>query len=976
MRPLFPALILTAISTATASDLGNIMYVGDSITHGAYETSYRWDMHKILVDNGLSYTPIGIMKGDYYAKPQSPESYGGVAFNNTHNAESGGTAAAVSGAEDDGRNKYGDSNITNWMGQSTKTADGTPYEVGETMPSDAPSGFDPTLQVFKGKDAPARFMMMIGTNDLDGTWNNWDGKGQVNKIKDIAYQLDNMETIYKSVRANNKNCIITLGGVPVWATNKSWKVNEQGRLAVLAYNKALKEWATKCRDKNLYIADINAGLIDVSLGAENFKGVNGMFNDGLHTSYQGNLIIAGNFAKAQGISGATAGQPRKDSKELKAIAPQKGKAASDNIAYTWATGEGLSKGATADILVQVGNGKQGDWDTDSALTLTMGDTTRSGTLTINEAFIMWGNKVLYSLDMSECTQAIRMAWVNGEPDKELKSGFYIWLGDQLIGEGLAATAASETKGISLNYTGSGNIKLKHLAIDGKGSYAPATKGLTDPQTAYHATGGTPNAPVITAIDWQKDGSVTWMKAQGKAIAKGTEYAARNTVRKQGEGDISIALHAGKGTTKQLYGNSGNYTGNVWVDIKAGSLANTSTTWYAAHGSGSAKEGAVSKLTGSAFLQFSSSAQGGEQSSAIAAVNGGTITGSVYLEFNAPQLKLGNGYKNINASVAAGYNSNIEGDARILIKDGQFAHDILGGMLTKNDIGGNSLITITGGTFSSKIYGGGSAGNIAGSSSIVIDGSGATIHNGSEWGTINAGGRGGSITGTQSITLSNISPSEQEHGFDKFAGTITGGTTSGATNTRQLILNKVELDNFAATIKDFDVLTLGESTHITLSNPVGVQVKTLILDSKLSLTIAKGSSLTVDKFGSVFVSFEGCEIINHGQLNFTQDTTISPKEIAELIKGDGTITMKGEWDISLAQSGDKPLADFGNNTLIITDELTLNLGQNAQTGKLPLFKTGKVELKSNSIKAKGLSTGQSIKLSFDASSGILYAEIGK
>ncbi|MFI3243371.1 MAG: GDSL-type esterase/lipase family protein [Akkermansia sp.] len=963
------ALACATLSTiAYSAPLGKVMYVGDSITHGAYETSYRWDMHKILVDNGLEYTPIGIMEGDYYAKPQSPDSYGAVAFINVHNAESGGTAAAVAGAEDDGRNKYGDSNITNWMGQSAKTADGTPYEVGETMPSDAPSGFDPTLQVFKGKDAPARFMMMIGTNDLDASWNSWDGRSDVRKLKDIAYQLDNMEKIYQSVRSNNKHCVITLGGVPVWASSKSWKVNDKGRLAVLAYNQALKEWAEKRRDKNLFIADVNAGLVDVSLGAENFKGVPSMFNDGLHTSYQGNLIIAGNFAKAQGIAGATAGQARKATQALKPVPMTKG----DAIAATWDKGEGLSKGATLDVQLSLGNGEQGGWDTEHALTITMGDDSRSGSLSINETFIMWGSKILYSLDMSACTDSIRLAWVNGEPDKGLKAGFYVWLGDQLIGEALPAQAADGTNGVKLSYDGKSKLGIKHLALDGTGSFAPATQALTDPKASYHAVGGAPTIAAITAIDWQQDGSVTWMKAQGKAMARGADYYARPSLRKKSEGDISIALHAGKQTTPRIYANAGDYTGNCWLDIKAGSLAPNAASWYAAYGSASAKTGMAWTLDGNALLKFSGKAQGGKQSSVIGAINAGKVTGSIYLEFDADALQLGNGFKGFNASVAAGYNSQIEGDVRMLFKAGQFDADVLGGMLSKNDIGGSTLLTIIGGRFGGDIYAAGRAGNIAGSSTLVIEGSKAIIHDGDKWGKVVAGPCGGSVSGTQSIILNKIKSSELEFGFDQFAGTLSGGESG----TRQLIFNEVVLDNFAARIENFDVMSLGEGTHLTLSNPAGVRVKTLILDSKLSLTIAKGSSFTVDKFGSVFVSFEGCSLINHGELNFTKDTLISPKEISELITGDGRINMRGEWDISMAVAGGKPLADLGQNTLIITPELCLNLGQGLKQGRFPLFKAAKVDLPTGAIKTKGLGAGQDIKLSFDADSGILYAEVSK
>ncbi len=49
--------------THTSADMGNIMCVGDSITHGVSSASYRWPLFKILVDNGYNFNEVGVMTG-------------------------------------------------------------------------------------------------------------------------------------------------------------------------------------------------------------------------------------------------------------------------------------------------------------------------------------------------------------------------------------------------------------------------------------------------------------------------------------------------------------------------------------------------------------------------------------------------------------------------------------------------------------------------------------------------------------------------------------------------------------------------------------------------------------------------------------------------------------------------------------------------------------------------------------------------
>ena len=42
----FPA----ATAAPAGTELGNVMFVGDSITHGVNSASYRWALHKIFTD--------------------------------------------------------------------------------------------------------------------------------------------------------------------------------------------------------------------------------------------------------------------------------------------------------------------------------------------------------------------------------------------------------------------------------------------------------------------------------------------------------------------------------------------------------------------------------------------------------------------------------------------------------------------------------------------------------------------------------------------------------------------------------------------------------------------------------------------------------------------------------------------------------------------------------------------------------------
>lgn len=165
MKIRFPLPLLAALAAAfpaataapAGTELGNVMYVGDSITHGVNSASYRWALHKIFTDNGISYQAEGVKTGNYSGGVTAGTSYGGQIFNNEHSSQASARAWEISGRSSGSR--FDGSNIYNWLGLSGTKANGSAY-----------SG-----QTFTGDNTPDTFFMMIGTNDLlsDGTTPRW-----------------------------------------------------------------------------------------------------------------------------------------------------------------------------------------------------------------------------------------------------------------------------------------------------------------------------------------------------------------------------------------------------------------------------------------------------------------------------------------------------------------------------------------------------------------------------------------------------------------------------------------------------------------------------------------------------------------------------------------------------------------------------------------------------------------------------------
>lgn len=920
-----PAFAAASGAEVSESNLGNVMYVGDSITHGVNSASWRWAMHKILVDAGVSYDGIGYKTGNYSGGVAAGTVYGGGAFSNAHSSQASARAYEIAGRKSGGR--FDNTNIQNWLGLSATTTAGATY-TGATFDVDT-------------------FFLLIGTNDLLSDNTSDRATAIAGTLTDNLLGTDrvsgDMGTIVDAMYKSNSAASVTVLSLPCWtkhANNNGDDVHQ----AVAAYNENLKTWVSNyntAHGTSVKYVDLNKGILDVA-SSNSFFGVSSMFNnpgtDGIHPNAQGDLLIAGNVAKALGYAGRSAGQKRMAAADFSThvenfagtlpseISTTNTSVSADGkldfsasgestLVASWATDADLASGYTVDFGLVLGNGSVDGWDTATNLSVTIGDTEKYGVLNINEAYIQWGEKILYSQDMSQNADALRVAYVVGNAKEGLSAGYYVWLGDMLIGEALGASAGTENSGVKFSYAGSGTLLLDHFSMDGSGSYAPTTTGYVNADAAYIAkTIVVPKATPQGEITFPSTSEYT--KTATGLAASGTYNARAAADTTSGSATSVVGVTISSGAAKIIYANSGNYTGDVYVTVEGGSAS----AWFGAHGGSG-------NLNGNVGLRITGESSGG--STVFGAVNAGTVSGNVYLDFSAGSAEFGSFTGTNAASVVGAYGTNITGTLHVQIGAGTFKNDILGGIhtgaksigkteifinggkfnanvygggitgtignesssniaaasimtadsstttstpatsvvITSGTISGNvygggkgdtikgdTQVVITSGVIQGNVYGGGASGTISGNTSVTIDGALASIA-----GTISGGGAGGTISGNAVVTLKNIETSDLASGFDKYAGTISGGTN--VAGTRTLVLYGVKLTAFGATLSDFDTVSATNGTATALTSIGGASRVELAAGTSLSvnadadlsalseIVLGKGSVLDLNLVGA-------------------------------------------------------------------------------------------------------------------------------
>ena len=921
-----PAFAAASGTETSKYELGNVMFVGDSITHGVNSASYRWALHKILVDNGISYTSVGYKTGNYSGGVSAGTTYGGVAFNNVHTSQASARAWEISGRKSGSR--FDGTNITNWLGQSDTTTGGSTY-TGDTYDVDT-------------------FFMLIGTNDLLS-----DSVSSYETVYDNLLGSDrasgDIGTILDSMFESNSSATVYLLTIPCWTTHANSN-DESYHEAVSTYNDELATFVSNynsANGTNVVLIDINTGIIDVA-SETSFYGCSSMFNnpgtDGLHPNAQGDLIIAGNIAKALGYAGRTAGQTRLAGSSFEthisdfsstlpsnvtltgtsttsdgALVLGGDSSTTSSLVATWASDTDFSSGFTVDfVLESLGDGSTDGWDTTTNLSITLGSDTLYGTLNINEAYIQWGDTVLYSYDMSTISESIRIAYVIGNALEGLSGGFYVWLGDQLIGEALSATSGSDYNGVTMTYTGSGTVTISSYSMDGTSAYAPTTTGITNTEDAFISSG----AIVISAGE-----------AQG-VVDIASKIGSANEVTATASGT-------------SVYAKTGSYTGSVYATVTDSTVL---SGWYAAYGGSTG-----TTLTGDVGLILTGDCGGA--TTVFGAVNTGTVDGNVYISIDAENIAFTTFTSGTyQASVVGAYSASITGTFHLQISAGTFGSNIYGGIHTgsSNSIG-STEIYINGGTIEGSIYGGGVTGTIgtettasASASSLIIsisdddsddssDSSGTatnvTITDGTVSGSVYGGGIGDTIYGDTSVTITGGTISGSVYGGG--AGDTINGNAS-VTISNGVVGGSIYGGGSAGTITgNTSVTIIGDTVQIGGDVSAGGSGGTIAGDATLTIQdVTSEYTYTAKSLVSSDIS-GGSNVSGTRTLILDNVTTGSTALSATVSDFDAVSVVNGSYTTLTSLGGASTLTLEAGTTLTVSESVTttsalsvINLGEGA------------------------------------------------
>ena len=291
---------------AAPKDGGGIVFIGDSITQGGTYLagtvpSYRYQLFKNFVDNGIAFTPMGMTDGARHGVnvvKLTPD-YRGKSFTNVSEAAASGRAYQYAGHPATSGGVWGKNKFKSDPGAVANVANRGPVtlKLGLTNPhtKDKKTYFDDAKRVEYtgdtyrsryGKKLPETLCILIGINDIYDSGDSETVKATAGWVKEIveAYQ-----------QANPKIEVHVFKLLP---TGKNNGTGAKSGYRYRVYNDYLeslnieKNWST--RTSKVYLDDISAG----------FYAKDGAMCDtpgGAHPNTQGELIVAGNLARALGI---------------------------------------------------------------------------------------------------------------------------------------------------------------------------------------------------------------------------------------------------------------------------------------------------------------------------------------------------------------------------------------------------------------------------------------------------------------------------------------------------------------------------------------------------------------------------------------------------------------------------------------------------------------------------------------------------
>lgn len=467
---LFGAIALSVFGTAVPADAMNITFVGDSITQGGTfnagsVASYRYSLFKNFVDNNIEYNPMGTTVGaskNVDVSALTPD-YRGVAFSNVSEAAASGRSYQYSGHES-GSGYKEDPNtvypVENRGPVTIKLGQENPYTGTENTFYDGSAlktYTGATYQSLYGNEKVETLCVMIGINDL------YDG----NSNSDI---LKHVEEIVKAYQTHNPNVRVHLFELLPTAANNGTGTNNKNNY--FSYNEQLRNvgnsWSTST-------STVSVDNISTGFYAENGAMVDTI--TGAHPNTQGELIVAGNIARVLGIGQRTAGLTRRAGTDLTSQLSFSANASGGVTATIAGTGTEFSTNSSAfsvnsegniviNSAVSGGNDIYYTWnstgtareftvsfsvkmsDTNDARNgfgIILGNGAGAGILYVTECGILWHTTLLYgsndisdtahnTFDATKDFSEITVAYLDGTGGVD--AGFYVWLGDQLIGESL------------------------------------------------------------------------------------------------------------------------------------------------------------------------------------------------------------------------------------------------------------------------------------------------------------------------------------------------------------------------------------------------------------------------------------------------------------------------------------------------------------------------------------------------------------
>lgn len=298
--------LISATLSAAPKDGGGIVFIGDSITQGGTYLagtvpSYRYQLFKNFVDNGIAFVPMGMTDGarnGVNVAKLTPD-YRGKAFVNVSEAAASGRAYQYAGHPATSGGVWGKNKFKSDPGSVANAKNRGPVtlKLGQRNPytKDKKTYFDDAkIVVYSGETYRSRYgsklpetlCVLIGINDI------YDS-GAPETVKATAAWIKEIVEAYQ--KANPKIEVHVFKLLPTGKNNGTGAKSAYRYKIYNGYLESLnieKKWST--RTSKVFLDDISTG----------FYAKDGAMCDtpgGAHPNAQGELIVAGNMARALGI---------------------------------------------------------------------------------------------------------------------------------------------------------------------------------------------------------------------------------------------------------------------------------------------------------------------------------------------------------------------------------------------------------------------------------------------------------------------------------------------------------------------------------------------------------------------------------------------------------------------------------------------------------------------------------------------------